>query len=87
METNRFYSDFAAQYKAASIQSLVENFNKSVGNNGWTAMRAAHDQAIIDEFVRRGIDLSAIHDGNSISFAHAVRYDDEHKRLVIADGK
>jgi hypothetical protein len=49
-------------------------------------MRAYHDQALIDEFLRRGIDVSAIYEGlrigdetsgigKVISFAHPVRYD------------
>ena len=38
-------------------------------------MRAYHDQALIDEFQRRGIDVSAVYDGKAISFAHPVNYD------------
>ena len=38
-------------------------------------MRAYHDQALIDEFQRRGIDTAAVYDGEVISFAHLVRYD------------
>ena len=87
METIDFYSKFAAEFKAASTQSLVETFNKSVGNYGWSSMRATYNAALIDEFVRRGIDISAIHDGKSTSFARAVVYDDEHNKLVIAEPK
>ena len=45
-------------------------------------MRAYHDQALIDEFQRRGIDTSAIFDGETISFAHSVRYDMTSNRLI-----
>ncbi|MBQ5511072.1 MAG: hypothetical protein IIT94_08065 [Prevotella sp.] len=38
-------------------------------------MRSYHDQALIDEFQRRGIDVSAVYDGKVISFANPVRYD------------
>lgn len=48
-------------------------------------MRAYHDQALIDEFRRRGIDVSAIYDGKSISFAHSVRYDIADNRFVVSD--
>ena len=34
-------------------------------------MRAYHDQALIDEFRRRGIDAAAVSDGRCISFAQA----------------
>ena len=38
-------------------------------------MRAYHDQALLDEFQRRGIDVSAVYDGKAITFARPVRYD------------
>ena len=46
-------------------------------------MRAYHDLALIDEFERRGIDVSAIYDGKAISFAHRVRYDLPDNKLVV----
>ena len=50
---------------------------------GWVGMRAYHDQALIDEFQRRGIDVSSVYDGKAISFAHPVRYDIQGSKLVI----
>ncbi len=64
------------------IPELVTVFNHQVGNTGWTSMRAYHDQALIDEFQRRGIDVSAVIDGKTITFAHPVRYDIADNRLV-----
>lgn len=87
METVDFYAKYAAEFCAASTQSLVETFNKSVGNYGWSSMRATYHAALIDEFVRRGIDISAIHDGKSTSFAHRVVLSNEQNKLVIAEGK
>ena len=49
-------------------------------------MRATYHAALIDEFVRRGIDISAINDGKSISFAHRIVLNDEQNKLVIAEG-
>ena len=47
-------------------------------------MRAFHDRALIDEFIRRGIDVSCVHDGRSTWFNHHVRYNiDEHKLETI----
>ena len=65
------------------IPELVTVFNHQVGNTGWTGMRAYHDQALIDEFKRRGIDVSTVYDGKAISFAHPVRYDIADNRLTI----
>ena len=64
------------------ISELVTVFNHQVGNTGWTGMRAYHDHALIDEFQRRGIDISAIYDGNVISFAYPIRYDLPDNKLI-----
>ena len=50
---------------------------------GWVGMRAYHDQALIDEFQRRGLDVSPVYDGKAISFAHTFRYDIQGSKLVI----
>lgn len=79
---NSFYNDFAARFAAGTLTSLVESFNSQVGNRGFNSMRAAHDRALIDELVRRGIDVSAVvFDGTTISFAHYVELDNN--SLVI----
>ena len=69
---NSFYNDFAARFAAGTLTSLVETFNSQVGNRGFNSMRAVHDRALIDELVSRGIDVSAVFDGTTISFAHHV---------------
>ena len=78
---NSFYNDFAARFAATTLTSLVESFNNQVGNRGFNSMRAAHDRALIDELVRRGIDVAAVFDGTAISFAHHVGLDNN--SLVI----
>lgn len=82
MEQNLF-SQFASQFAEASLNSLVESFNAQVGNRGFNSARAAHDHALIDELVHRGVDVSAISDGHSISFAHSVVLDESAMRLVV----
>lgn len=81
----KLFSDFAAQFAAASLNSLVDSFNSQVGNHGWTSARAAHNQALIAELVARHIDVSAIHDGHVTSYAHKVRLDKSSNKLVIAE--
>ena len=78
---NSFYNDFAARLAAGTLTSLVESFNNQVGNRGFNSARAAYGQALIDELVRRGIDVSAVFDGTTISFAHYVELDNN--SLVI----
>ncbi|MBR1504285.1 MAG: hypothetical protein IJ618_10435 [Prevotella sp.] len=75
MQQSIYYIKFALQLADMQITELINNFNRQVGNQGWSSMRAYHDQALIDEFLRRGIDVSDIYDGKAISFAHPVRYD------------
>lgn len=83
METSISNHDFAARVLTASIQELVDIFNQSVGNRGWTSMRAVYDQMLIQEFMRRGIDISAIHEGNTTNFTHKVVYDESQRKLLI----
>lgn len=78
---NSFYNDFAVRFAATTLTSLVESFNNQVGNRGFNSMRAAHDRTLIDELVRRGIDVSAVFDGTVISFAYHVGLDNN--SLVI----
>ena len=80
---NSLYDKFAASFAAEHLSSLVESFNSQVGCRGWGSARACHDQALIAELAKRGIDLSAVSDGNAMSFAHHVRLDG--KRLVTTD--
>lgn len=82
MEKN-LLSQFASQFAEAPLSSLVESFNSQVGNRGFNAARAAYDHALIEEFKRRGIDVSAITDGKTISFAHQVTLDESAKKLTI----
>lgn len=69
---NSLLTEFAARFAAESIPSLVNSFNRQVGNRGWSSARAFHDKALIEELERRGIDVSAIYDDKSVSFAHHV---------------
>ena len=87
METNCINPNFPARFLTASIQELVEYFNSSVNNHGWTSMRAVYDQMLIHEFMRRGIDVSAVHQGKTTNFTRTVAYDKENNKLVIAKGK
>lgn len=84
-KSNNSVPDFAARFAAASTQSLVEEFNRQVGNTGWTSMRAVHDQALIAELQGRGIDISAVNDGNSTDFNHHVRLNETTHSLILID--
>lgn len=82
---SKYYQEYAAHFAAASNQSLVESFNKEVGNTGWTSMRASFIAALIDEFRNRGFDISTVNDGRSTDFNHHVRLDKTGNRLILTD--
>lgn len=82
---NNSVPDFAARFAAASTQSLVEEFNHQVGSNAWTSARAVHDQALIAELQGRGIDISAVNNGNSTDYNHHVRLNETTNSLFLID--
>ena len=83
MKQHVYYIRYALQFADMQIPELVTIFNAQVQNRGWSSMRAYHDQALIDEFQRRGIDVSAVYDGKVITFAHSIRYDLPNNKLVV----
>ena len=83
MQQHIYYAKYALQFADMQIPELVTVFNTQVQNRGWSSMRAYHDPALIDEFLRRGIDVSSVYDGKAISFAHPVRCDIQGNELVI----
>ena len=83
MQQHIYYIKYALRFADMQIQELVTTFNSQVQNRGWSSMRAYHDQALIDEFLRRSINVSVVSDGKTISFAHPVRYDLLENKLVI----
>ena len=82
MQQHIYYIKYALRFADMQIPELVTVFNAQVQNRGWSSMRAYHDQALIDEFQRRGIDTTAVTDRNTISFAHPVRYELSDKKLI-----
>ena len=78
-----YYIQFALRFAQMQISELVTLFNTQVQNPGWCGMRAFHNQALIDEFRRRGTDVSAVYDGEIIQFARPVGYDIRHNRLTV----
>ena len=83
MQQHIYYIKYALRFADMQITELVNVFNTQVNHRGFTSMRAYHDAALIDEFQRRGIDTSCVHDGHSLSFAHPIAYDISQNKLVL----
>lgn len=78
------YQKIKNSVKQQSTEALVEQFNALVGKRCWASARAAHDAALIDTLVDRGVDVSAVYDGESISFReHVVLNEDLNKLFVV----
>ncbi len=78
-----YYTKYALQFADMQTSELVIVFNHQVSNTSWVGMRAYHDQALIDEFQRRGIDVSAVSDGRSIDFAKHIKYNLDGNKLIV----
>lgn len=83
MQHHIYYIRFALRFADMQIPELVNVFNRQVGFRAWSSMRGYHDSALIDEFSRRGIDVSAVNNGKSISFAQHIRYDLKDNKLIV----
>ena len=84
-QTHVYYLKFALQFAGCQVDELVDSFNREVNNKGWVGMRAYHDRALIDEFIRRGIDVSCVHNGHSTWFNRHVRYNMFENKLETID--
>lgn len=85
MNQNLCYTHYAAIFAQEDLNSLIANFNRQVGNRGFNSQRAAHDAALIDELIRRGLDVSAIYDGTAISFGKHIAMDEAGKAIVLQE--
>ena len=85
MQQHIYYIRYALRFADMQIPELITVFNAQVQCRGWSSMRAYHDQALIDEFQRRGINTATVHDGRSISFAHPVRYELPNNKLIAIE--
>ncbi len=81
-QTNSSYKFYVARLSSTPVPQLVEYFNREVGTRAWTSERGAFDAALIDALINKGIDVSSIYDGTSISFKHKVSFDSESKTLI-----
>lgn len=68
MEETGTYGYFKKRFEKYDKDELIKAFNDLVGNSGWTSARANYSAALIDEFKKRGFDISEIEKNDSISF-------------------
>lgn len=66
-----------------STETLVEQFNAQVGKRCWASARAAHDTALIDTLIDRGMDVSVVYDGENLSFKEHVMLNEDLNKLFL----
>ena len=77
------YKNIKNSVNHQSTEALVEQFNAQVGKRCWASARAAHDTALIDTLADRGVDVSAVYDGKSISFEEHVLLSEDLNKLFL----
>ena len=84
MVTAEYFDELKEIMAKRSVESLVKEFNRQVGSRAWTSIRGLHDSVLIDTLIEKGVDVSAIYDGVTISFARKVVLNDDKTKVLFA---
>lgn len=84
MVLKEYFDELQESMAKRSVESLVEEFNKQVGSRAWTSIRAIHDRVLIDTLIAKGVDVSAVYDGVTISFARKIKLNADKTKVVFA---
>ena len=84
MVTKEYFDELTKSMAKQSVESLVEDFNKQVGSRAWTSIRGLHDSVLIDTLIAKGVDVSAVYDGVTISFARKIALNADKTKVVLA---
>lgn len=84
MVTEEYFDELTESMGKRSVESLVEEFNKQVGSRAWTSLRGLHDSVLIDTLINKGVDVSAVFDGVTISFKRKIALNADKTKVVFA---
>ena len=84
MVTSEYFDDLQEEMASKSVEALVKEFNQQVGNTGWTSIRGVHDSVLIDTLIAKGVDVSAVYDGVTISFERKIKLNEDKTRVIFA---
>lgn len=84
MVTKEYFDNLQEEMASRSVESLVEEFNRQVGNTGWTSIRGLHDSVLIDTLIAKGVDVSAVYDGVDISFKRKIKLNEDKTKVLFA---
>lgn len=77
------YQKIKSAVAKMGIETLIDEFNALVGKRYWTGARAAHDVALINTFIRKGVDVSEIYDGTTISFQRKIALNSDNSKIIL----
>lgn len=84
MVTAEYFEELKESMAKRSVESLVKEFNRQVGSRAWTSIRGLHDSVLIDTLIEKGVDVSAIYDGVTISFAKKIKLNADKTKVLFA---
>ena len=84
MVTQEYFEELKASMAKRSVESLISEFNRQVGSKAWTSIRGLHDSVLIDTLIAKGVDVSAVYDGVTISFARKIKLNADKTKVILA---
>ena len=84
MVTKEYFDELQESMTKMSVESLVEEFNKQVCSRAWTSIRGLHDSVLIETLIAKGVDVSAVYNGATISFDRKITLNANKTKVVFA---
>jgi len=84
MVTAEYYKELQESMAKRSVESLIDEFNQQVGRRIWTSIRGVHDSILIDTLIAKGVDVSAVYDGVTISFSKKIKLNEANNKVIFA---
>lgn len=81
MNQKTMMGELEEMFAHSPLDSLVAKFNATVGRKGMTCAAMMRDRLLMEEFIRRGIDITEVIDGDRLSFKYRVVLDGSRTKL------
>lgn len=83
MVTEKYYNELKESMSKRGVESLIAEFNQQVGSRAWTSIRGLHDSVLVDTLIAKGIDMSAVYDGVTITFSKKIKLNEDKNKVVF----
>ena len=82
MFTQEGYERLQKEIANASVEELVADLDSQVGKDARFSVDFVVDSLIMKALIERGVDVSAIYDGTTISFDKHIKLSDDKTKIV-----